>query len=174
VKFSFNIETLSNPKFVIDAKQVVIRNKPSKIYLILFGFHILFFTILSYQPDRSGKVPISILIAILLFYWFYKSITVNTTIFCIEDKMIRMKTSNPIKYLIQKMLGHPSIISYKKVSKVYIEVRPLIRNSFFTNSVILETEDPYKFEIGTFDDKDLAQLFLNDLKSEIKKKKDTV
>jgi hypothetical protein len=81
--------------------------------------------------------------------------------------MIYFKSYNPFKNLIWSILKYPTTISYKNVSQIYLEDKPLVKDTFVRTFIIIETDDPYKIEIGTFIDKSIAELFLRDLKEEI-------
>ena len=170
MKISLNIETLKNPKLVLEAKKLVITNKGSKYFFYLVIFHVLILIFAYFQPDRVEKIPFTIIVVCLLFYWFYKSITIDTTIFDTDEKSIYFKTSNPIKRIFWTILKYRPRVSYGNISKVYIEERAIIKNTFRKNFVILETDDPYKLVIATFDNRADAEVLVKDLKLEIIKK----
>lgn len=167
MKLSFNNEALKNPRIKFDNRNLIIRSFPATIYLVLVACHIIFLFILLHQPDSIGKAPFLLLLILLLFWWLYKSLNVDTTKIGLDDKLIHFKSFNPFKNIIRNILEYPTTINYSNVSQVYIVDRPIVKNTFVRSSIIIETDDPYKIEIGSFNERSMAELFLKDLKSEI-------
>lgn len=169
--FPPELKKLFFPKIIQSEDEIIIWNRPfTDDITFSFIFPLgLFITITSSEGEFFvSEIVISSLLT-LLFLWIIYSLDKVRINF--KDKTISRKSYNPLINIIRKSIfKYPATISFKNIAGFETDYI-YSRKSMTKYIVILHTDDPYKFKIAIFTQRDYSNMFADYLRFKIGKQK---
>ena len=158
---------LKRPKEALKNDVILISDPPIG-WRIFLTFFCLFLTAIFLFENSDDNFLGIVVCSLFSFVFLYDSLSLNRVKVDLRKKIIIRKTLNPVANLLDRMLQHPSVIPFDKITRFAVTYPSIGGPDVQRYYLFAEYDGLYKLNIGIFKTGDDAERVADFLRYKIK------
>jgi len=164
---SSDLEKLRRPKVTV-VGDVIFISDPLIVYRIILMLLCLLIATKIYFEGLDANFWPFLGFCVLTLVFLYDSLSLNRVKVDLKRKVIFRTTLNPMANLLDRILQHPSVIPFDKITKFGVDYPLLTGRNVPRWYVFVEYDDLYKLKLGIFKNGKDAESIADFLRYKIK------